>query len=411
MSGAIWRRVRILELSVFLFVSACSTTSLEHRDAEDPTTAPKQFQPRQIIVTLSNTFQDQWANIDRQIRATHGLEKTGEFPLASIRVNCLVYRVPKNVDLDRVVRNLARDKRVDLVQTNQVFESLETVTYGPGAIGVNSIRHVATGRGVLVAVIDTGADRTHPDLKGRLVKTENFVEGGKADFDRDRHGTAVTGIIAARANDKWGTYGVAPEAQIRVLKACWYARPTSPKASCSSWTLAKAVDSAIGAGSQIINLSLGGPFDALLGKLLSEADQRGVVVVAAAKETDQDPGFPASMRSVVRVVSSDVEGKVKHPSWQMDAHAIAAPGIDILTTVPGGKHAFLSGSSLAAAYVTGVIALLIQQQPDLTPSEIRTLITKSGFMGSTGSREVPQGITHLDACRAMAQLKIGLSCQ
>jgi subtilisin family serine protease len=380
----------------------------------NPDDLPKQFRARQIIVTLSEDLRDQWQAIDRDILSRYRLEAAGEFPLTSIRVNCLVYRVPESFSVEDVLRRLKADPRIRLVQANQVFEALgggpdpyAGLAYAPKLIGADRAHRLATGRAVPIAVIDTGADKDHPDLKGRIVQIQNFVEGGDTSFADDRHGTAVAGVIAAGADDGIGMYGIAPEGEVAALKACWYANPADAKASCASWTLAKAIDFAINAGSRVLNLSLAGPADALLTELLETAERRGIVAVAAAAEGKAEPGFPASLATVIPVVSTNPEGLVTHPTWHTPAPPIAAPGVEILTTAPREGYDFLSGSSLAAAHVSGVIALLLQEKPELKPAEIRQLLLRTGRPDSGASAAA---IPIVDACRALAGLEMGLNC-
>uniref|UniRef100_UPI0015C607F3 S8 family peptidase n=1 Tax=Crenothrix polyspora TaxID=360316 RepID=UPI0015C607F3 len=242
---------------------------------------PKQFESRQIIVTLSEDVRSQWRAIHQEILDQYDVKATGEFPLKSIRVNCLVYRVSDMVDVDEIKRRLSADSRIELVQSNQVFAGLlgdngkayGELSYGPKMIHADGVHGTVTGKGVTIAVIDTGADQEHPDLKGHVDATENFVEGGTASFAKDRHGTAVAGVIGALDSNGIGINGIAPDAKIDIYKACWYADSSKDKASCSSWTLAKAIDAAITKGSHIINLSLSGAEDALLKKLLVTANQ------------------------------------------------------------------------------------------------------------------------------------------
>jgi subtilisin family serine protease len=392
----------------------------------EPDQIPKQFLSRQIIVAISEDYRDQWPSIDREIQLRYAIAKVGEFPLSSIQVNCLVYRIPERgypdqlpeiLPPDQVIQNLSKDARIQVVQRNQVFEVLQdgdsdpyaNMEYGPQAIGAELAHRVSTGRGVPIAVIDTGSDKDHPDLKGRIIKTQNFVEGGEASFATDRHGTAVAGVIAARANNGIGIYGVAPDSRITAVKACGYSDPTSAKASCASWTLAKAIDFAINAGNRIINLSLSGPSDDLLKKLLQVAYQKGIVVVAAASENRPEPGFPASLDTVIATIASDTHGHAAKPAWFSQYQTTAAPGIDILTTAPGEKYDFLSGSSLAAAHVTGAIALLLQQQKSLGPDDVRRLLWQSGrTLAADGNKKQ---VVLVDACRALSSLVDGLVCQ
>ncbi|MCC8988241.1 MAG: S8 family serine peptidase, partial [Candidatus Contendobacter sp.] len=263
----------------------------------------------------------------------------------------------------------------------------------------------STGRGVAVTVIDTGADTEHPDLRGKGIQTTNFVEGGEPSFPLDRHGTAVAGVIGARA-DGVGLEGVAPDATLSVVKACWYSDPASAKALCSSWTLAKAADFAINNGAKVINLSLNGRPDDLLARLLAAAHRRGIVLVAAAAEDRDNPGFPAALDTVIPVISCDVNSAVSSPRWRSAAFVAVAPGQDIVAPAPQGRYALLSGSSLAAAHVTGVAALLLQHQPGLSPDQVKTLLQASARPAPAARPEL--GI--VDACAALNLAAPELTC-
>jgi len=378
---------------------------------------PRQFHSRQIIVTLSENIRSQWQAINQEILDNFDVQKAGEFPLSSIKVNCLVYSVSEMVEMDEVMRRLSTDTRIELVQSNRVFPGLQAgnsrayknLSYGPKLIHADLVHGAVTGKGVSIAVIDTGADKEHPDLKGRVAAVHNFVDGG-ASFAEDRHGTAIAGVIAARANNGIGIDGIAPEARVDVYKACWYADSHSNKALCSSWTLAKALDAAITDGSRIINLSLGGPSDELLKKLLVTANQRHIVLVAATLENSPEPGFPASLDFVIPVVSAGPNGDTVHPDWQSRQEFIAAPGLEILTTAPHDGYDFLSGSSLAAAHVSGVVALLLQQELVLGPDRVRTVLKQTGQSKAIRQAENSPSLVLVDACRALAALGAELVC-
>ena len=138
------------------------------------------------------------------------------------------------------------------------------------------LHEISTGRKVRVAVIDSAIDTHHPDLAGQVMVSRNFVTGGGE--APEQHGTGVAGIIAAIADNRQGIAGVAPHAQLMGLRACWQLA-TPPDGSsgtiCDSLSLAKALEFAITHDAQIINLSLSGPPDPLLGRLLDAALVRG----------------------------------------------------------------------------------------------------------------------------------------
>ena len=375
--------------------------------------APKQFQPRQVIVTLASPTLYEGESTTHRLSQQYDLNEAGSFPLTSIRVHCAVFQVPVEQRLEQVMQQLRADPRVDTVETNQAFEVAITpqdtaytqLEYAVAAIHADAAHQISTGKGVRVAMVDTGVDTRHPALLGHVTKSANFVEGGELFFDHDRHGTAVAGIIGAGSEAAGGFMGIAPEAEILAAKACWYTDRGAAKAICSSWTLAKAIDLAINSGTQVLNLSLSGPFDDLLARLLQEADSRGITVVAAAAEEGPNVGFPAVLPTVVPVVASDPAGQVS-PSGPVDQKpSVAAPGVDILTTAPDGRYDVVSGSSLAAAHVTGVVALLLQQKATLTPREIRELLQRTAHpIKRRSSAPAPAALGLVDACSALNTL-------
>ncbi len=400
---------------VVLVFSGCAATE---RRANPSADVPKQLQDGRIIVTLRDATPQEWASTAKLLSEEYRLQEVGNFPLSSIRVQCIVYQIPDDRPLESVVEQLRRDSRVESVQINQVFAGVlaghsdpyAALEYGAIAIRADRAHRVSTGKGVRITVIDTGMDKEHPDLRGRVSKVANFVEGGEKSFAQDPHGTAVAGVIGARANDGVGIFGIAPDAELMAAKACWYPTAKNAAALCSSWTLAKALDFAITSDSHIINMSLSGPADPLLQRLLQTAGDKGIILVAAAAQDAAAPGFPADLNFVTAVVASNAKAQVRVPTWLGDNVLLAAPGIEILTTAPRESYDFLSGSSLAAAHVTGVIALLLEHRPRLTQSELLTLLTQTAQLVAipVSTRAAQIGI--VDVCAAMGKLLGTSSC-
>ena len=330
---------------------------------------------------------------------TYRLRTVYSWNLASLGEQCVVFEVTGGREAEDVARRLASDPRVGSVQTIETFEVLAEpspwndpyahLQHSAEALRLQQAHRWATGKGVRIAVIDTGVDLDHPDLRGRVVKAQNFVDQGERSFTTDFHGTAVAGVIAAAANNEVGIVGVAPQAQIYALKACWQQPPGARQAVCNSYTLAKAVDFAIIQGAQVLNFSLAGPPDVLLTRLIEVALERGIVVVAAAPSRPDAKAFPASLQGVIGMSGSDPPGP--------PAKYLGAPAVDILTTVPRGSYDFFSGSSLAAAQASGVAALLLERNPRLTPPELAALFHKTARL------------SRIDACAALAGAGAG-SC-
>jgi subtilisin family serine protease len=223
------------------------------------------------------------------------------------------------------------------------------------------------GAGVRVALIDTGVDSKHPDLQDRISGSRSFVPVDSPTQPVPgsyRHGTAMAGLIAAVANNKVGIVGIAPLAQIEVFAACWQLTPNADAASCNTFTLAKALAAAIDAGIPLVNMSIAGPADPLLSALVHSGLERGMIFVGSA--ADGGDSFPANVSGVIGVGNSE--------SSQPAGATLSAPGTHVMTLLPGNEYDFESGTSVAAAEVTGVVALLLSANNRLTAESIVSLL-------------------------------------
>jgi subtilisin family serine protease len=287
----------------------------------------------------------------------HGLTLITNWVMPLLGVDCFVMAVPDDQLPERVAQDLSRDPRVAWAQPMNVFRTrghddpLYPLQPVEQAWHLLDLHEMSTGRDVRVAVVDSGVDEQHPDLVGQVVLKENFVEGHR-DIPED-HGTAVAGIIAARADNGVGIVGVAPNARLLALRACW--QQSSQATLCSSLSLAMALHFAITHDAAVINLSLSGPPDRLLDRLLDVALSRHISVIGAVDRKLPDGGFPASHAGVVAV--ADDTGEPALP------RALVAPGRDVPTTLPGARWNLVSGSSYAAAHVTGLFALMRERTP------------------------------------------------
>jgi subtilisin family serine protease len=253
----------------------------------------------------------------------------------------------------------------------------------------------ATGRGVRIAIIDTGLDTKHPELRDRVVGIRNFVDRDLKAFNADVHGTAVAGIIAAASNNGVGLVGVAPDADVLGLKACWQSDSVASGAMCNTFTLAKALNFAIDQQVDVINLSLGGPEDPLLTRLVAKAMEGNTVVVGAVSPK-WPRGFPAGINGVVAVSNSGEDLGESDVSTYL-----SAPGNQVVSARPRNEYDFFSGSSFSTAQVSGVSALIRQRKPDASARTIHEILTTTAE---------PDGRT-ANACRALARVVNEADCQ
>jgi hypothetical protein len=336
--------------------------------------------------------------IARELASAHRLVVESDWPMDSLGVDCFLMRLADDRPLDSVLDALGRDPRTAWAQPLHKFHSLAhndplySLQPAAGAWHLAEVHAVSTGHNVLIAQLDTGVELSHPDLAGQISIAENFVDASP--YTAESHGTAVAGIIAARADNGIGIAGIAPQARLMALRACWQVETS---ASCNTFTLAKAFQFALDRGAGVINLSLTGPDDKLLGLLVDAALVRGVAVVGAVDPLTAGGGFPASHPGVI-AVSSEGSTDVAHPVATLEA-----PGHDVPTTLPVDRWGFVDGSSFAAAHVSGLVALLKQISPSLSPEQARALLRVEPGADS-GSQKV-------DVCAVLARAAGACSCR
>jgi subtilisin len=240
---------------------------------------------------------------------------------------------------------------------------------------------LATGRGVTVAIIDSGIDASHPDLDGKIIESvEARIEGKRVVFepcgagDSAGHGTACAGIVSRIASD----------AQIYSVKVLGAGGLGDGQAFLAG------LEYAINKRYQIINLSLGTTkpqFFAPLHDLLDRAYQAGCVVVAAANNLPQ-PSFPSIFSSsLISVVKSTESDPMNFGFRFGEVIELTAPGVNVRTAWPNGGYRNLTGNSFACPHVVGVIARLLERHPSLTPFQVKSALYSIAKMNESNRNE------------------------
>ena len=333
------------------------------------------------------------------VAAQYSLREVRSWPIAVLSMHCVVYEITNGRPAAEVIAQLSKDSRVLLAQGLQEFHTLTTAaaaapalataaagaTAPPGAgasagaayndplydmqtnmatLGIAHAQKRTQGAGVRIAVIDTGVDLAHPDLHGASLRSRSFLDKS-ADAASLRHGTAMVGVIAAVANNHVGIVGLAPRAHVEVLEACWQLSPANDAAVCNTFTLARALAAALASDVQLVNLSVAGPADPLLAALVQAGLKRGVTFVGAA--AGPDAPFPTAIPGVITAAGTE---QPPPPG------ALAAPSQHVMTLRPAGEYDFESGSSIAAAEITSVLALLMSASPTrLSSATLLSLLT------------------------------------
>ena len=210
----------------------------------------------------------------------------------------------------------------------------------------------------------------------------------------------MAGAIAARRT----MLGTAPQASLLTVRA-FSIRADS--AEGTTFNILKGLDWAAAQGARIVNMSFAGPPDPRLREALLKAGKRGIVLIAAAGNAGPNapPLFPAADPNVIAVTATDVQDKLFSGANRGNHIAVAAPGVDILAPAPGGAYQLTTGTSVAAAEVSGAAALLLERNPSLTPGEVRRILMDTARDLGPRGRDRDFGAGLVNALKAVTAVK------
>ncbi|HAQ08410.1 MAG TPA: peptidase S8 [Bacillus bacterium] len=251
--------------------------------------------------------------------------------------------------------------------------------------------------GIEIAIVDTGVDLDHPDLRNRLVKGYNVVDKRQEPDDDNGHGTHVAGIIASETNNNEGIAGLTWFNKIMPIKAM------GAKGYGTTFDIATGIVWAVDHGADVINLSLGNYQPSkVLEEAVSYAYSKNVVMVSAAgNDGSSQPTYPSAYPEVLSVSAIDYEGKRAGFSNHGDYIDIAAPGVYIPSTYFNKQYAALSGTSMAAPHVAGLAALIKSANPELTNAEVMEIIKKSAIDLGARGKDTDYGYGLIDVNSAL----------
>lgn len=361
--------------------------------------------PDEMLIVFRSTIN---AARVRQFEARHGLIDIERARIELLGAEVRRYRLQPGTSLadrlaqvsaDRIVARAQPHYLFDLQDDQQGGEPAPATTAAPSQYAVDVLHlpdahKLATGLDVRVAVIDSGIDETNPDLAGTVI--ERFDALGEP-FKPHPHGTAMAGAIVAHRT----LVGVAPEARLIAIRAF---SGSGGQTIGMGFNILRGLDFAATHGARVVNMSFAGPEDRLLEDAIAAARLRGILVIAAAGNggPGAKPMFPAAAPGALAVTASDPDNKPFVLANRGAYVAVAAPGVNVIAPGIGDTVQLTSGTSIATAEASGVVALLLQRHPDLKPDEICKILATTAHKAAGDSGALGAGV--LDAHAAVAGL-------
>ena len=356
-----------------------------------------QFVPDEVVIRMARTMPEA---VDEAVAQTHGLQLLERRTIELLGVRLVRYRVLNNRPLAAALAALQGDLRILGPQLNYYYRHLQGgidpsngLQYALVKLDVARAQAVARGGGTLIAVIDSGIDQTHPDLNGSVVEVYSGVSVG----GNDSHGTEISGIISAHGIVR----GVAPEAKLLDVRV--FAGERGRASTATTFNLVRGIDWALAKRARVLNMSFAGPSDSLLEESIKAAGAKGAITVAAAGDggPQAPPAYPAAYPGVIAVTAIDVADRLYTLANRGNYISVAAPGVDVLA--PSGNHAhqIVSGTSYAAAHVSGIVALMIERYPTLNAEAARAALTAAAIDLGPPGRDDQFGAGRVNAFAAL----------
>lgn len=338
------------------------------------TTASDDYEPDEVLVEIAGPAPQTIANrLIQQFR----LVPLSQTQLTMLGVSLYRFRIPASSTVEETVATLAQQQGVASAQPNILYRLNADVPAASGAAGTGTstglpqyaldliearkAHAISRGSNVLVAIIDTGIDDKHPEIDGAISAHYNAFTGQP--HTPRTHGTAIAGIITAHRE----LQGIAPEARILAVQA-FGAETADGAGSGNSYRVASGLNWALLKGARIINMSFAGRLsDTLVSRLIDKGAQSGVILIAAAGNggPDAKPPFPASHEAVISVTAID-DGRQLYPHANVGAYIdLAAPGVEVMAPAVNKGYDLATGTSFAAAHVSGLAALMLAAEPTL----------------------------------------------
>jgi subtilisin family serine protease len=321
------------------------------------------------------------------------------------------FRIGGNRPARDVVQAMEAERIIS--QPNYVYEAVQEPAAAQSAAGgseqyvANKLRlaevhKIATGKDVVIAVIDSEIDKTHPEF-GRAI-AEEFDAVGQADKPHT-HGTGMAGAIVSQSR----LMGVAPGARALAIHAFSTGTQQSPQATTQA--IIAGLEWALNKNARIINMSFAGPQDPMLALALKRASEKGAILIAAVGNAGpkSPPLYPAADKHVIGVTAIDENDQLYKGANIGAQVAVAAPGVDVMVPAPAEAYQLTTGTSVAAAHVSGVAALLLERHPEADAQLILEVLTASATRLGTNKRDDKVGWGLIDPLAALSELDARLA--
>ena len=355
------------------------------------------FVPNEILLETESGTPAQYLNVvARHLQLT--LLETQSFTLTGRTLQR--WHIDGRNSVRTTLRGLSPFSRISAAQPNFLYrfgqaqppaQSEAAAQYVVPKLHLMEAHKITNGDDVLVAVIDSRIDAQHPDLAGVIAEEYDALgTAGPAHV----HGTGMAGAIAAHAK----LIGVAPKVKLLAVRAF---SGDKESAQGTTFNILKGLDWAANKKARIVNMSFAGPADSMFRDMLSKAHDRGIVLIAAVGNAGprSPPLYPAADRDVIGVTATDADDKLLPQANRGPQVAVAAPGVQVLEPAPDGAYQVTTGTSVAAAHASGVAALLLARDPNLTPDQVRRDLIRSARAIPGKKQDVGAGV--IDALAAV----------
>ena len=378
-------------------------SAARRRSTGVPPANERRLVPDEVVVELSSAAgPQQIATLQR--RYSLALLETYTSQLSGTMLSR--WRISDRRSISTVVQALESDNTVSSAQPNYLYSLQQAngrpegdpLQYELAKLRLPQAHALTKGKGIVVAVVDSGVDVSHPELAGSIA---GAFDANGMPGPLEKHGTSIAGLIAAHVT----LSSAAPSARILSV------RVFGPTGNGSTFIVLKGLDVAVKNGARVINMSFTGPADPITSLSLQAAYKRGVVLVAAAGNAGpkSPPLYPGAYPEVIAVSGTDANDRSSVFSNRGKYIAVAAPATDIMVAIPEGRFEIASGTSFSAAEVSGIVALMLERRPDLSPEAVRRILdTTAKDIGPKG-HDVMFGAGLVDAYRAIMSEQVPLA--